>query len=981
MAHSTTRFYIPTLIAIVLLAFALRVYQLDAQSLWYDEGVTAMVARTDLPSLTRWTANDIQPPLYYYVVAAWGRLAGWSEWSLRFASVFFGTLTVPLLAILATKLSRRRLVGLLAALITAVHPLLVYYSQEARMYAMLLALGVLTAYWVVGMKNWGAGRLAPGAGRRGGRMARAAYSFLVAPFSFQRAEHTPPNLSVLAYVLTATAAAYTHYFAFFLLLALALAYGFSSLRTAGVNRARAVVTPFFVANVAVLALYLPWIGVLFTQLDVDASYWEGSLKLWEAVRHIAISFTSGETVLEATAVQQLTTYGMITIIALMESLAGRLHPADGERSEERGVHLSDYSVFSLLWLAVPVAAVLALASFTPKFNARYAMLALPALILIWSDGLGRLLTVNRQETASEAQARNPRRKSLLGAGLSGVAKLRLLAGIVLLGALLVSFSGATRNWFTDPAFTKDQWRELVSTVRAERDPNESVVLVSGHAWPVWDYYAPDIQPIRLPEIDILDVNAVLDFPASGPVLRQALSGKEGVWLINWQDEVVDPMGVVPLQMELSGQEQPVDASFWGLKLRHFTGVRSETIPVEPPVATPVNANFGGQVQLLGYRLLQNGDLLLFWSKMGQDPLPDLHIKGETFTEDDVPYFELRDRRPAGYLYPAFRWQPGQATVGRIPAAEWAGEGAPAGTYHLRLKVYDPAGDLAGLDVLDAGGRPLGKQITLALSLQTSIPLSVDPSAWHEINQGLFADVRLTRAEAEPGQPVRLELRWYAERESRVRFLRVNWDERARAIQYTGERLPLNLALAEQQSVRTVHITRPPGDLPPGEYWLEIATDVMPAQPLLLPFTVKPSTRVFEPPPVALETNAVFGQEIRLVGLQNALPGELPARGELPLTLVWQAVASPQADYSVTVQLLDNAGRPVSQQDLPLPDGASNWMAGQVETQDVVLSVPDKPGTYRLIIAIYDATAVGLPRLPLQDGRDALDVGPAPVRAE
>ena len=52
-------------------------------SLWYDEGVTAHVAQRSIRELTRWTANDIQPPLYYYTVAAWGqKLAGWPRMNL-----------------------------------------------------------------------------------------------------------------------------------------------------------------------------------------------------------------------------------------------------------------------------------------------------------------------------------------------------------------------------------------------------------------------------------------------------------------------------------------------------------------------------------------------------------------------------------------------------------------------------------------------------------------------------------------------------------------------------------------------------------------------------------------------------------------------------------------------------------------------------------------------------------------------------------
>jgi predicted membrane-bound mannosyltransferase len=55
-------------LVITLLALTLRLYRLEAQSLWYDEGVSVYLARMSLPQLTAWTADDIQPPLYYYLL-------------------------------------------------------------------------------------------------------------------------------------------------------------------------------------------------------------------------------------------------------------------------------------------------------------------------------------------------------------------------------------------------------------------------------------------------------------------------------------------------------------------------------------------------------------------------------------------------------------------------------------------------------------------------------------------------------------------------------------------------------------------------------------------------------------------------------------------------------------------------------------------------------------------------------------------------
>ena len=56
------------LLGIMLLALALRLYRLDAQSLWNDEGTSVALAQRDLATITRNAADDIHPPLYYYLL-------------------------------------------------------------------------------------------------------------------------------------------------------------------------------------------------------------------------------------------------------------------------------------------------------------------------------------------------------------------------------------------------------------------------------------------------------------------------------------------------------------------------------------------------------------------------------------------------------------------------------------------------------------------------------------------------------------------------------------------------------------------------------------------------------------------------------------------------------------------------------------------------------------------------------------------------
>ena len=937
---------------ITLGAFGLRAYLLDVQSLWYDEGVTAEVARRGITELTRWTAHDIQPPLYYYVVAAWGRLAGWSEWSLRFPSVFFGTLIPPLLAATALALTRRRSASILAALFGALHPLLLYYSQEARMYAMLTALGVLLAYLVVHAES--------------GIMHRW--------------------LHWATYVAVATAAIYTHYFAFFLLFALSVAFFIDQLillpyllrrrnpdiapASAAYGVVRGPLLAFLAANAAVLLLYVPWLMALFRQLALDTSYWEGAFKLGEAVRHIGNSFIGGETMLETQATALLIPYALMTV-ALLPALLWR-NPSQWRAA-----------LYSVLWLAAPIAAVLFLASMAPKFNARYVMIALPGLLLLWAAGLVELSAFSNW--------------NLLRGFRSFTAAPRSTVAIILTLAILAGFVHADRNWFTDPAFTKSEWRELSQYVRSqikrgptgEADGTDQIILVSGHAWPVWNYYAPDLPPLRLPELEILDVNAVLDFASSAVPLRNALLGKEDVWLIQWQEKVVDPMNIVPLQLNLAGREERVKAPFWQLGLRHYTAVNAEAVLVEPTEISERSVNFGNEVYLLDYTLADNGDLLLFWQihPDHSDPMPDLHIAGETVTTDGLPVNRLQDRRLASYEYPTFRWRVDQITLGRVFSEDWVGASALPNDYRMRLSVYDAEGDLTGLDVIGPEGQPLGKHITLDLTLPvaTEGPDYVNEVTFAQLITDLFAEFDLAAEQAEPGQLVQAEIRWYAEEKPPGDYdLLVRWRLRDSDEIVEQETLSLsNLPTSQwpdDELMRTAHALRPPLGIAPGDYWLEIGVTAPESTFIRVPFRVLRSTRIFQPPPIRTPIEQNFGESLHLRGIMEPIRTEMQPQDQVALTFVWQATDRIAGDYSVTLQWLDEQGRPAAQTDLALPGGSSNWLPGQVELQTFFAAAPQQPGAYRLVTAVYDANLPDLPRLHTERGQDLIELQQVTISA-
>lgn len=128
------------LVALTALAAALRFSTLSVQSYWLDEAVTVRLLHHSLGGmLAAIPDSESTPPLYYVLAWLWSKLFGTGEAGLRSLSALFGTATVPLVYLAGARLAARR-AGLVAAALAAVDPLLVWYSQEARAYALLVLL-------------------------------------------------------------------------------------------------------------------------------------------------------------------------------------------------------------------------------------------------------------------------------------------------------------------------------------------------------------------------------------------------------------------------------------------------------------------------------------------------------------------------------------------------------------------------------------------------------------------------------------------------------------------------------------------------------------------------------------------------------------------------------------------------------------------------------------------------------------------------
>jgi len=927
------------LVAIVLVSFALRVFRLDAQSLWYDEAFSVYLAHFDLAEITARTAADIQPPLYYYLLNLWIAMAGDSEFAVRFVSLVFGVLTVPLMFVTARRLFNCG-VGVIAALLAMLSPLYLWYSQEARMYTLITFLLLLSSYAML--------RAISGGTRRWWTV----------------------------FALANIAAAYTHYFAFvviafqFLFTVYSLLftdlrkqfthYPSTSLRTSS--------TRIAIAFASILVAFLPWVPNVIARLGQDVSYWRGNLKLDETVRHIFINFTTGESVLEAQGQWIAVGWLVCLVVGLLGwVVASRRSQVASRQSPEKISHSPTHPIiFLVLYFIVPLALLLFLFSRNPKFNARYLMIASPAFFLLLSAGLVNLHTIFQR----------------------GKIFTRVITGALLLTVYCSLFTTALyadSNAFFDPAFTKADFRGVANYIQQNIQPNETIILTSGHLFPAFDYYyRGDARQIRLPDDPTLNADHVLGYD-SATVLNQTAAGARGAWVVLWQDEVVDPNGFVPLLFSSRGKEQKAEgASFWQVKLRHWTLQPNAKFSAQPEPGTKSEANFKNAIKLLGYDAPNptpadtGASFNLYFQSL--DTLNDDYLVSLRVRDAQGNLWGKLDRRPAGYNYPSMRWKKGENlfgayTVGLTP-------GTPAGDYFIEATFYTKA-DESGLDVLAPNGAPIGKSVKLgpvpvlpAIKQPTLAALNIQHTISAPLGPFTLLGYQLGRDKASAGEMIPLSLYWRADSQpNRDYTFRVQFgDTISDATPIANSQFPTSKwRLGE--IIRGQYQIAIPASAKDGAANLRVVLNDNTAIDLAQ-FTVEKTDRVFVKPTTQFAQNANFNNYLSLVGYQlpitNYKPGET-----FRMTLVWQARGKMDKPYTVFVHLLDSAGKVAAQKDAQPANGSrptTGWVANEFIADNYELALPPNlaPGKYQIEIGWYDAKDPAFARLQLLDDKGAGD---------
>lgn len=116
-------------------------------AIWFDEAFSAYLVQFSFWDIARYTASDVHPPFYYWLLKIWSSLFGTTELAYRSLSIVFGAATATVAFFLSRKLFGRK-IAWLSLLFLVLSPMLIRYSDEARMYT-LAALIVMVATYVL----------------------------------------------------------------------------------------------------------------------------------------------------------------------------------------------------------------------------------------------------------------------------------------------------------------------------------------------------------------------------------------------------------------------------------------------------------------------------------------------------------------------------------------------------------------------------------------------------------------------------------------------------------------------------------------------------------------------------------------------------------------------------------------------------------------------------------------------------------------
>jgi len=686
---------------ILLIAAFLRFYHLDSSSLWSDEGNTWALLSRSFAQIAQAAAADIHPPGYYWVLKLWSSVMGTSAWGMRSFSAVAGVLLVYVIYRLGRYLEAGQTfsgVALVAALLAAVNPLQIYYSQEARMY-LLLTLESAGLFW--------------------------ALFALTTPTQGNRI------IPALGYLLCGVAGLWTHY-TFPIILGAAvigflvnLTHAPFDLPTDSQTKRAPTQQPtyfnhtfwhFVGLNFLMLLAYLPWLPTAIDQV----LHWP---KGGEEVALLDGMQLTLQTLLFGPLRDRPALQWPWLMAAALLPLSGLLYAwiylrfgaqdLSGFWKPDRSAPNLKYTPYAwrqtkiwqlALWLLAPILLMTGSGLFSDAFL-KFLLTASPAWTLLTAIGICQLPDWL------------PGRRLWLSL---------CVGGSLALAALTLP------AYYRSPT-ARDNYAGIAHYLHATAKPDQALVVLDAPGQQeVWRYYEQAYQ-LELPVL-ALPQQRPPDRTATLQTLQTAVIGRRAVYALFWATNEADPEQLVEHWLD---QQAFKGLDSWQGNLRFVTYALPTDLHCT--AVAPI-ANFGGSIQLTQLCRPSPDQKVA----AGAVALVGLHWQAiTTLTQRYKVTVQLldarnqllaqRDSEPVGGSLPADQWAVGQTVVDNhgvlIPP------GTPPGDYQLILALYDPAtgerlrlGDGADHFILGAiqVTRPERPLPTTLLSLEYRVNAIVGP---------------------------------------------------------------------------------------------------------------------------------------------------------------------------------------------------------------------------------------------------------------
>lgn len=570
------------LLVIILLALGLRLHNITYHSIWFDEAISVHWAKQSVPRILEvgfTLVEDRLPPLYYLKLKGWTALFGFSETSIRALSVMFGVLLIPVTADIAARLFNRR-IALVSAVLIALNPFLIWYSQEARMYAPAVFFGTLSVWAFVRLSELTSDHSSSAPMRR-----------------------TPKQLLfALLFILSTVAGLYNHLYAGFLLPALGL-----WLIIAYPRRWRLWLL-FGVCGLVISLAFSP-VALAIWRFSGESQPGDPFAGLFQRAWDLLHAFT----LWKAPLPEWLTIVipGLVLLFALFAFLPARSNPpangpndrptkspwsiSSNELSLLQTSPLPRPTLLVALLLVMPftIATLLLFRNYLAFFGERYFIVMVPWLLMLAAAGTHRLGQWVDSWVYRWQQAHSPLNSDLSSSSRTSAKPLRFVTRFSSLFALtLIAVTALPIPGLWSPHTSKEAWRQSVAFLRQYANAADSILIHPDWVRFPFQYYFGG------PGQTYAAFSTVTESTNLDGRLQGVVGDHPVVWLIQSHTDAPDPARRVEnwfaARYPLATEVYPP-----GITLKAYVPrYRLDALPAE---ATRVDIQFENGMRLVGFQ--------------------------------------------------------------------------------------------------------------------------------------------------------------------------------------------------------------------------------------------------------------------------------------------------------------------------------------------------------------------------------------------